>query len=315
MKTLVRWTARIVGAMLGLVALIAIVLYFLGGARLGRTYDLEVPSITVRTDSTAVARGRHLAEAVTLCQACHGEDLGGGVIFDEPLIASVYASNLTTGLGGVGGSYSDQDLVRAIREGVGRDGRGLMIMHSDAFHNLGEDDLGALIAYVKSAPPVDREQPLTRASALGKVMVALGLFDSGSMPLIAAEVIDHDAPIAQPPERGVSVEYGGYLVSIAVCRMCHGTDFSGGPPIEEGAPPAPSLAAYGLSDGWSAEQFIATLRTGVNPGGRALDEKVMPWKVYGHMTDEELAAIQLYLASVIQGAPAANHPVPDNGGH
>lgn len=298
MKKLPRWTVRITGTILGLVALAGFGLYLLGGARVGRTYDLDVPSITVSVDSAAVARGRHLAEAVTLCQACHGEDLAGGVILDQPLIASIYASNLTSGRGGVGSTYSDGELARAIREGVGRDGRGLMIMHSDAYHDLGGDDLRALIAYVRSVPPVDRELPRTRGGALGKVMVALGLFDTESMPLIAAEVIDHRAPIPRVPEPGVSAEYGGYLVSIAVCRMCHGRDLTGGPPIEEGAPPGPSLAAYGLADGWSAEQFIGTIRTGVNPGGRALDGEVMPWKVFRRMTDDELRAIHLYLASV-----------------
>ncbi len=302
MKSFVRWTLRIAGVVLSMMALAAGVLYVRGGSRVGRTYDPPVPSVAVPGDSATVARGRHLAEAVTLCQACHGEDLGGGVIFDQPLIASVYASNLTTGRGGVGGSYLDKDFARAIRHGVGRDGRGLLIMHSDAYQHLGERDLGALIAYVKSVPPVDREHPTTRAGALGRVMVALGLFDSGTMPLIAAEVVDHEAPLPRVPEPGVTAEYGGYLVSIAACHMCHGNDLTGGPPIEEGAPPGPSLVPYGLPDGWTDTQFIETVRAGVNPGGRALDGEVMPWKVYGRMTDEELRAVRLYVASVVGGS-------------
>ncbi len=298
MRKLVRWVALAAAGLLVLIIVVGAALYFMGGARLGRTYDPQVARIPIPTDSASVARGGHLVEAVTLCHGCHGEDLAGGVLVDEPGIARIYASNLTSGRGGVGGVYTDVDWVRAIRHGVNPEGRGLMIMHSDAYQKLGMADLAAIVAYVKSVPPVDREHPPTRGAALGKVFIALGLFDTESMPLIPAEVIDHTAPLPQVPSPSVTADYGRYLVSVSLCAMCHGPTMTGGPPIEEGAPAAPSVATYGETDGWSEEQFLGTIRTGVTPDGRALDPEHMPWTVYARMTDDELRAIRMYLAAV-----------------
>jgi cytochrome c553 len=207
---------RALVAAAGLVAaliVVAIALYVIGGARLGRSYHIDVAAVAVPNDEATVARGRHLAEAVTLCTACHGDNLEGGVIFDEPGIATIYASNLTRGLGGTGSLYSDTDYVRAIRHGVSAEGRGLMIMHSDAYNRLGEADLGAIIAYLRTVPPADNEVPKTGAGALGRIMLPLGLFDTEAMPLIAAEAIDHSAPLPAVPERG-TVELAGQSIPV-----------------------------------------------------------------------------------------------------
>lgn len=293
-----KWAGIGLAGLVLLAAVAAAILYVRGGARINRTYDIAVAAVPVPTDSATVARGRRLAEAVTLCTGCHGDDLAGEVLIDEPMMATVYASNLTAGRGGVGTTYEDADYVRAIRHGVNDAGRGLMIMHSDAYHNLSAADLGAIIAFVRSMPAVDKEHPETRGGPLGRIFVALGMFDRESMPLIPAETIDHDAPFADPPTPAKTAAYGRYLVSLALCSMCHGDDFQGGPPMEEGAPLAPNIAALAAPGAWSEEQFIGTLRTGVTPYGKALDADVMPWERYGGMTDEELGAIWRYLVSL-----------------
>lgn len=301
MRKLLKWTGIGLGVVLALVVVAAAGLYVAGGSRLHRSYDVPVADLDIPADEASIARGRHLVEAVTVCRGCHGDDLSGGVLIDEPLIATVYASNLTAGKGGVGSLYTDADYVRAIRHGVNRDGRGLMIMHSDAYHNLSERDLASIIAYIRSMPPVDEEQPPTKPGPLGRILVALGVFDSEALPLIPAETIDHDAPFAAAPPPGETAEYGEYVVSIGLCRMCHGLDLTGGPPIDEGAPPGPNIAVYGMSDGWSREQFINTVRSGVTPYAKELNPEFMPWKVFGNMTDEELGAIWEYLASLNAG--------------
>jgi cytochrome c5 len=298
MRKVLKWAVVGLGGLAALAAVGVFVLYVMGGARLNRRHEVRVPAVAIPTDAPAVARGRHLAEAVTLCLACHGDNLGGAVLIDEPAIATVYASNLTAGRGGIGASYGEADYVRAIRHGVNPAGRGLLIMHSDAYHNLGEVDLGALIAYVRSVPPVDHEVPRTRGGPVGRILVALGLFDTEAMPLIPAEVIDHEAPVPEAPPPGVTPAFGRYLVSIALCRMCHGTDLTGAPPIEEGSPPGPNIAAFAAPGAWSEEQFVATIRTGLTPYGKALDAKAMPWEAYARMTDEELGAIWRYLVSL-----------------
>jgi mono/diheme cytochrome c family protein len=287
------------GGLLAVVLVAGLILYVIGGSRLNRSHEIAVPAVAIPTDAAAIARGRHLADAVTLCHACHGDSLSGDVLLDEALIATIYASNLTAGRGGVGASYSDADFVRAIRHGVNPAGRGLMIMHSDGYHNLGERDLAAIVSYVKSVPPVDHELPRTRGGLLGRIFVALGMFDGGPMPLIPAEVIDHSAPVPTVPTEGVTAAYGGYLVSIALCSMCHGADLRGGPPVDEGAPPGPGIVVHAAAGGWSEEQFIHTLRTGVTPEGKVLDREYMPWEVYAKMTDSELAAIWRYVASLV----------------
>lgn len=300
-RVALKWTGLALGALVGLAAVAALALYFVGGARLYKRYDVAVASIPVPTDQAAVDRGRHLAEAVTLCHACHGDDLEGSVLFEAPGIATVYASNLTSGRGGRTARYREVDYVRAIRHGINQDGRGLLIMHSDAYNGLGEEDLGALIAYLGSVPPADKEWPETSVRPLGRILVALGVFDSDVMPLIPAEVVDHEAPIPDAPPQGTTAEYGRYLASIALCSTCHGSDFRGGPPVEEGAPPTPNIAVYGMRGGWSEEQFIGTIRTGVTPYGKVLDAEAMPWEVYAKMTDDELMAIRRYLASMAEG--------------
>jgi mono/diheme cytochrome c family protein len=252
----------------------------------------------IPSDEAAIARGRHLAEAVTLCHGCHGDDLGGALLFEEPGIATVYAPNLTSGRGGRGAVYTDDDFVRAIRHGVNRAGRGMMVMHSDHYQHLGRRDLASLIAYLRSKPPVDREWPERKVTVPGRILLALGVFDTEAVPVIPAELIDHEAPIPQAPPEGVSVAYGAYLVSIGLCTMCHGDDLHGGPPIEPDAPPGPDITVYGRDGGWSPQQFVNTLRTGVTPYGRSLDTEVMPIERLSKMTDEELLAIASYLGSI-----------------
>ncbi|MFQ5550454.1 MAG: c-type cytochrome [Gemmatimonadales bacterium] len=301
MKKVLKWIGIVSGGLLGLLVLAMVVLYASGSARLDKIHEIQPEPIAVPTDESSIARGRHLVEALIFCQECHGDDLAGKVFIDEPMMATVYAPNLTAGHGGVGATYTDADYVRAIRHGVGLEGRGLLIIHADVFHNLSEEDLGAVIAYVKSAPPVDNEIPERRLLPLGRILLALGLFDLEALPFIPAEVIDHSEPFIDMPEMSATAEYGQYLVSITLCSMCHGSDLKGGPPLDPSMPAGPNITAYGGPGGWSEEQFVATIRSGVTPFGKALDPEFMPWEIYANMTDDELAALWRYIVSLNDG--------------
>ncbi|MEJ2600168.1 MAG: c-type cytochrome [Anaerolineales bacterium] len=300
MKKVLKWIGIVLGGLVALLLVAAVVLYILGSARLNKTYDIQPEAITIPTDEAAIARGRHLVEAVTFCKECHGQQLEGDVFEDEPMIGTFYAPNLTSGRGGEGAAYSDADYVRAIRHGVDPQGRGLMIMHSDVYHNISQQDLGAIIAYLKSVPPVDNELPEPKIYPLGNIMVALGMFDSEALPLIPAEKIDHSASFVEMPAQGATAEYGSYLVSITLCHMCHGPELTGGPPLEEGMMAAPDITPRGELGltGWSEADFVQTLRTGVSPSGHKLDPEIMPWKTYANLTDQELAAIYRYIQSL-----------------
>jgi mono/diheme cytochrome c family protein len=203
-------------------------------------------------------------------------------------------ANLTSGAGGVGATNSDEDWVRAIRHGVGHDGRGLALMPSSTFYYLSDEDLGALIAYLKSLPPVDNAMPPTDLGPLGRIMLPLGQLPESVIPDVT--VIDHDAPRPVAPEPGVTVEYGQYLAT--TCTLCHGSNLNG-QTIQEGPNVyvALNLTRGGEMIGWSEADFITSMRTGITPGGKQLID-FMPWKYFGQMTDDELKAVWLYLQSL-----------------
>jgi cytochrome c553 len=252
---------------------------------LQRSYAPTVATVAVPDDESAIARGGHLARSVTVCTACHGDDLAGTVMADAPGMFRLVAPNLTAG--GVGAELQTEDFVRAIRHGVARSGRGLLVMHSDAFHNLAEADLAALIAFVRSLPPVENRLETTTVRPLGRVLFALGMFDSENAPILPAETIDHDASFEQAPPEGPTSEYGAYLASITLCYLCHGQDFRGAPPFDEGAP---------------AGRLV---RTGMTPSGRQIDPHHMPWDDFNGLTDVETAALWSWLR-----AGAADASVP-----
>jgi len=290
LRKILKWIGIVLGAVVGLLALAAVALYLIGTSKLNKKYDVAVEAISVPTDAQAVERGKHMA-TIFMCTRCHLDNLAGEVFYEVPGMLSIPTPNLTTGAGGVGAGFSDKDFVRAIRHGVSPDGTALFIMPSKAFHFMSDEDLGVVIAYVRSLPPVDNPMPPRRVELLGRLMMGAGM-----MPPLAADQIDHAAPPPPAPTPGVTVEYGQYLAHI--CSECHGASLNGapfGPPGQE--VPSPNLTPGGELSRWSEQDFINTLRTGVNPLGRSLNEE-MPWKSFGQMTDDELKAVWMYLHSL-----------------
>ena len=284
-----KWVGIAIGGLVGLVVVALVVVWFLAGARINKTYDIQVKPVSVPTDEAAVARGRHVVRSFGLCQECHGENLEGDVMEDDPVFGRLVGRNLTPGKGGIGGSRSDLDFVRAIRHGVGTDGKSLIIMPADAFYHLSDADLGAVIAYLKALPPIDNELPGTRLGPLGR------LFALTSSSVLVALEIDHTGQRPAAPPQGVTTEYGKYLGRS--CLFCHGADLSGEGGAAVGLPP-PNLTRGGQLGNWSEADFFKTMRTGVTPTGHELDSVEMPWKSFARLTDDELRAIRLYLDSV-----------------
>lgn len=263
----------------------------LGKSRLARAPEIPVTAIPVPTGPAAVERGQHVAEAIAFCAECHGSDFGGKVFLDAAPIGRVVASNLTGGRGGIGGVMTDRDWIRAIRHGVGHDGRVLAIMPSNVYAHLSDADLGAIIAFLKTLPPVDHELAGTEIRFPGTIF--LGVLGYGSLPV---SLIDHDgARTVSAPPAGVTVEYGSYLAN--ACRECHGTRLAG-LTSSHGSPPGPNLTPGGPVGAWTEEQFLSTIRTGVPPEGGALDPTKMPWPWMAALADDELRAIWLYVRSL-----------------
>jgi mono/diheme cytochrome c family protein len=290
-RAILTWTGRLLAAVLVLALLGAGVVYAASERKLRRTYDTSVDSVSVPTDVASIARGEHLVRNVIDCTLCHGEDLGGAVYSSSPAVGTVAGPNLTRGKGGVGVDYADMDYVRAIRRGVRRDGRSLIVMPSEVFTHLSQEDLGAVIAFLKQAPPVDRDVPKSGFGPMGRALLA-----AGKMNILVAGKTPRITPPASVTA-DTTAAYGKYIADISGCHGCHGYGLSGGPVAgPPGLPPASNLTPAGIGS-WSEADLARAVREGRRPDGSQLDE-FMPWKVFRGMTDAEIHAIWLYLRSV-----------------
>ena len=161
-------------SLVALFALAAVAVFILSERRLERRYDVQPEDVAVRDDPASIARGRHLAIAIGQCAHCHGDDLGGKRVADEPDLGRLYAPNITVGEGGVGASYTNADFVRAIRHGLSPDGLPLLVMPAHYFQYFSNAELAALIAYLRSVSPTDRETPKRKIGPLTRLALVLG---------------------------------------------------------------------------------------------------------------------------------------------
>jgi len=291
-RKIFKWIGIVLGSLLGLLLVAGVVLFLMGRARFNKTYDFPPSNIVLPTDEASIAYGKHRAES--LCQGCHGADMGGMVNFFEggPL-GRIDSANLTSGEGGIGKDFTTEDYVRAIRHGINPQGKPIFMPAVVSTAYLSDEDLGSIIAYIQTLPPVDRQTNGNQLSPLAKILLAAGTL--GKLPV---ETVSHDIHVTAP-QRGATVEYGEYIVNTHDCRVCHGADLNGGrhadPTIDK---ISPNLTPGGEVAFWSEEEFINTIRNGVTPGGHELDAKLMPWKEYANFSDDEMKAVFLYLQSL-----------------
>lgn len=270
----------------------------------------------VRSDTTVLtARGESIVRNVAVCGGCHAADsmhdvdgpLSGGMEFQDWRIGTSRAANLTsdpeTGLG----TWSEAEIVRALRNGQRKDGRLLApVMPYEWFHEMSDDDAFAVARYLKSLPPVRHEvkQSPNLVFKLGKLFL-------GPKSSISASA----------PPRGATAEYGGYLAQhVGLCADCHTPRgglmakpdksrlFAGTAHPPKDFPANPSNLTPDNATGigqWTETDFLQTLRTGVNPKGISL-HAIMPWRQIRRMSDEDLRAIYRYLRTV----PPIHNEVP-----
>lgn len=294
-----RWVKRLGIGVLAIIVFIGTAgagLYGVTGSHFRRTYnELKVEHVAAAADAGAVARGKRFVEVIGKCTDCHAANLQGQVMMDDPAFGTLAAANLTSGKGGVGASYqSDDDWVRSIRHGVRPDGRALIFMPSSLYYYTSDQDLGDVIAYLKSLPPQDNMLPAPRMGP-----IARALYASKKLPLLSVETIDHDAK--RPPDvaPGVTVAYGAYLSKVGGCAGCHKRNFEGGP--DPAGPPGSAvplnLTPAGDLGKWTEQDFFNALRTGKRPDGRVLDS-FMPWRFTAMMSDDEIRALWMYLKTL-----------------
>lgn len=289
-----KWVRRLAIAAGGLVALVAVsavTVWALGARQIARTLDVPARPLTVARDSTAVARGAHLVDAIGKCADCHGENLAGTLFINDPGLGRVVAPNLTPG--GRLASWSDAEIDRALRHGVAKDGRRLMIMPSSEYNAFSDEDAAAIIAHLRSLPPVAQALPANDVKFLGRALIV-----TGQMPVFEADRIDHARAASPSVPPAVSVEYGRYLAQVGGCMGCHGPGLSGGkiPGTPPEWKPATNISPRGIGS-WTEADFFRALREGRRPDGTPIDT-IMPWKRTARMTDDEIRAVWRFLESV-----------------
>ena len=122
MNRVIRITGIVAGSLVGLIVLLGAGVYGASSSRINRIYQVTPAALAIPTDSASIARGRHLATAFAMCTDCHGENLAGGIVADDPAFGRIVAANLTRAPSGLGSRLTDADWVRAIRNGVRPDG-------------------------------------------------------------------------------------------------------------------------------------------------------------------------------------------------
>ena len=292
MKTALKWVGIVLGSLIGLILVAGVVLYFIGERRFTKTYDVAPSNLTLPTDAASIEFGKHRAES--LCQGCHGADLSGKENwFNSAQLGYIDSANLTSGKGGIGGKFTIEDYVRAIRHGIDPEGKPIFMTAVVSTAYLSDEDLAAVIAYLKTIPPVDHTVRERHFTPLARILLAVGVL--GKLP---AESVSHDFHVTGPAA-GPTAEYGEYLVNTNDCRVCHGPNLNGGPfPDPTIKKISPNLTPGGELAFWTEEQFINTIRTGKTPGGDDLDPAFMPWQDYRNFYDDELKAIWAYLQTL-----------------
>jgi mono/diheme cytochrome c family protein len=276
------------------------------------TFDAPMPAVAASTDSAVVARGRYVVRNLATCPVCHGDPkqyqrtlagetvpLSGGFEFSIPP-GKFYPRNITpdaeTGIG----RFPDGAIARALRYGVGHDGRALLPFME--MQGLSDEDLVAVVSYLRSQPPVRNVVPAHQYTVLGMIVKAT---------ILANPVGPKDTPPKLNPH-GPTVENGRYLVeSVANCWTCHTQrDYKtgqlvgahlGGSTMPDDTNPKRTWAPPNLTTEpttgrlarFTEDQFVARMRA-----GRVIPGSPMPWQGFKNLDEDDLRAIYRYLKTV-----------------
>lgn len=314
MKKFLKWTG------ISILSLVCSLVAIVWGLQF-KTYDAPYPDIRASTDSSVIERGRYLVTSSAHCADCHAPEslypqvvegkevsLHGGRVFNLPL-GRLQAPNITNDPTGIG-NFTDQEIARSLRYGVGKDGRALFPFMP--FQDMSDADLTAIISYLRTTTPVKNEITIRKLGPMGYFVNAFFIKPVG--------------PSGTPPEyiaTDTLVEYGEYLAnSVSNCRGCHtnrdlqtgaftGAMYAGGFHMESATDPlnwevvTPNLTPdpeTGHIYHWSEAQFIARFRK-----GKTIQHSTMPWGPFRRMSDVELKAIYKYLQTL---TPETNETGP-----
>ncbi len=315
-------------AMLGVLGTLIVILAG-GFAWLALRKPAMAPPSSIKVEATParLSRGKELFEKIANCEDCHSQrdiskfaaptipgTTGGGFEFPVELgfPGKVASANITpdpeTGLG----AWTDGEKIRAIREGVSRDGRALFpLMPYTYFRSMSDEDVYSVVAFMNSLPPIKKRMPRTELN------FPVNLLIKGAPRPV-------DGPVPEP-DRSNRLKYGKYLVTMANCVVCHTPEdkgqlvesqlFAGGREFRVGN--FQVLSANITSDAetgigaWSEEKFVnkfinyRPFAEGTPPVATQANFTLMPWMAFARLPEEDLKAIYAHLRTI----PAKNNKV------
>jgi mono/diheme cytochrome c family protein len=264
----------------------------MGENKMTRQIAVAVAPLALNADAAHIEQGRYLF-STRGCAECHGASGGGKDVIKEGAML-VVSPNITAGANSATTNYRTEDWVRTLRHGVKPNGHPVMIMPSEDYNRLTDDDVASVIAYVKQLPPVAGRIAVVQLPVPVKALYAFGAIRD------AAEKIDHSLPSSTPVASAVTPAYGAYVAN--TCLGCHGEHLSGGK--IPGAPPAWPAAAN-LTPGKgsamarypSPDVFVAMLRSGRRPDGKTISP-IMPFSSLGAMNDTDVNALYAFIKTL-----------------
>jgi mono/diheme cytochrome c family protein len=278
--------------------------------------DTPMPPITASTDPAVIERGRYLVRGPAHCAQCHSvpdrnqpervvdHPMSGGLAFEMGPIATTWGANLTPDVGTGIGELTDGQVARTIRTGILPDGSLSFFMRTSVAQ-LSDEDLTAVVSYLRSLEPVAHDVPRGEWHLLGKVLLTYAF-----PPLTPRS---HVGPKGVPDAGEPTLARGEYLAeSVALCIACH-TEFDmstfenvgpkgAGGTVEpshgedshmEYAPPNLTSHPTGITGKLDEDAFVARLRA-----GRVHTTSIMPWEGFQNTSESDLRSIYLYLRSL-----------------
>ena len=316
---------KILLSLLAIIVLAVLGFYIFVQVSWDKKYDWPGPALKASTDSAVIARGKYLVNGPAHCISCHvsgfgdfvdadeGKDVAikGGLPFPMGPLGTIYTKNLTSDAKTGIGRYTDEQIFRMMRHGIRPDGLASMPLLMP-FWKMADDDLIAIVSYLRSLTPVENNVPDSEWTFMGKAVRSLSS---------TFEPIENPDAQAVAPAMAPTIERGEYLARyVTNCVGCHtqrdlmtyeatGPEFAGGMEFE----PWPALYKYLKTDTtlWlrtpnitpDANGAFAKFKTPEDlikrfRQGRLVAFSPMDWGPFSRMSDEDITAIWMYLNSL-----------------
>ena len=285
MAKALRWAGYVLAVLLILLLLAAGWIWFASNRALAARVD-ATPEKLVQPTAAQLADGPRQLKVLG-CVSCHGANLEGKPFISDARVALLNASNLTQ----LATTATNQQLAQAIRQGIGHDGRSLLVMPSEHYQFLTDQELAAVIAAIRRLRKTGNVQAPVKVGPIGRFALA-----SGRLPTSPEKVASYRA--ARIADFGPQYATGRHLVE-TVCSGCHGRDLKG-----QELEPGVFSTDLNIAGGYDLNQFRTLMKTGAAPSGKDLGLMARIARAdFSHMRDDEVAAIHAYLVERAKRAP------------